>query len=150
MTPLFADATAFAELVADLARPFAAEPLDAVAGIDALGFVLGGALALHLHTGFIAIRKGGKLPVASDRVAFVDYTDQEKVLELRRGAVLPGARVLVVDEWIETGAQVRAATQLIEGQGGRVAAIATIHLDDTPGTRWLRARYPCHAVRCDF
>ena len=104
VTPLFADAAAFAELVSDLVAPFDAVKIDLVAGIDALGFILGTAIAIRLGKGFIPIRKGGKLPVQADRVDFVDFTGQSKSLELRAGAVQPGVKILLVDEWIETGA----------------------------------------------
>jgi adenine phosphoribosyltransferase len=143
VTPLFADYAAFSALVDDLAA--LAEPLafDLVAGIDALGFILGAALAMRFHVGFVPIRKGGKLPTAVDSAACVDYTGQRKTLELRRDAMKLGTRVLLVDEWIETGAQVRAAIQLIEGQGGVIAGIASLHLDDNEQTEPLRARYRC-------
>jgi adenine phosphoribosyltransferase len=63
VTPLFANPVAFMQLVQDLSDPFVATPVDYVAGIDALGFILGTAVAMHLHKGFIPIRKEGKLPV---------------------------------------------------------------------------------------
>jgi adenine phosphoribosyltransferase len=143
VTPLFADYDAFAALVDDLAALVESLAFDLVAGIDALGFILGAALALRTDHGFVPIRKGGKLPVAVDVAECVDYTGQRKTLELRRDALTPGQRVLLVDEWIETGAQVRAAIQLIEGQGGVIAGIASLHLDDSQHTGSLRARYPC-------
>ena len=95
-----------------------------MAGIDALGFILGAAIAVRLKKGFVPIRKGGKLPVQTDVARFVDYTGQEKSLELRVGAIQPRTRVLVVDEWVETGAQVRAAIELLEKQGGVVIGVA--------------------------
>jgi len=146
VTPLFADAAAFAALLDDLARPFADIPVDLVAGIDALGFILGAALATRLGTGFVPVRKGGKLPVPTDSVSFVDYSRASKSLELRRQAVAPNTRVLLVDEWIETGVQVRAAIELIERQGGVIAGIATVSMDDNAATRALRACYRCHVV----
>jgi adenine phosphoribosyltransferase len=146
VTPLFADAAAFATLLDDLARPFADGSIDVVAGIDALGFILGAALATRLGTGFVPLRKGGKLPVPADSASFVDYTGYTKSLELRRAAIPPGAHVLLVDEWIETGAQIRAAIGLIEGQGGAVAAIVTIAMDDNATTQALRAGYRCHIM----
>jgi adenine phosphoribosyltransferase len=146
VTPLFAHPEAFAELVADLCAPFDPADIDYVAGIDALGFILGTAMAIHLHKGFIPIRKGGKLPVAVDTVEFVDYSGQSKTLELRQGGLPVGARVLVVDEWLETGAQAQAAVRLVEEVGGVVAGIAAINMDDNPGVRRLRGRYRCVAV----
>ena len=150
VTPLFADYAAFSALVDDLAALVEPLAFDVVAGIDALGFILGAALALRTHTGFVPIRKGGKLPVAVDVAECVDYTGQRKTLELRQDALRPGTRVLVVDEWIETGAQVRAAIQLIEGQGGVIAGIASLHMDDNEQTEPLRARYPYVQVAPDM
>lgn len=150
VTPLFADPAAFAQLIADLSEPFATVTLDYVAAIDALGFVLGGAMALHLGKGFIPIRKRGKLPVATLAVEFVDYSGQPKGLEIRRGLLQPGDRVLLVDEWIETGAQAQAAIHLIEQEGGVIAGIATINLDDNPLPSALRQRYLCHALWLDM
>lgn len=146
VTPLFTDADAFTALVEDLAARLGALPFELVAGIDALGFILGAALAIHTRTGFVPIRKGGKLPVPADAVAFVDYLGARKSLELRREAIRPGARVVLVDEWIETGAQVQAATALIEGQGGIVAGIATIHMDANAQTELLARAYRCVQV----
>ena len=146
VTPLFADPVAFAELVADLAAPIESAGIDLVAGIDALGFILGTALAIRLGKGFLPIRKGGKLPVAVDRVEFIDYTGRPKSLELRRGSFQPGTKVLLVDEWIETGAQVKAAAQLVEQQGGRVVGVSAIHIDVNDNTRPILEKYDCQTV----
>lgn len=146
VTPLFADYKAFTALVRDLGKPFEAVQFELVAGIDALGFILGAALALHLRKGFVPVRKGGKLPVKVDTRHFVDYTGQEKSLEMRADAIEPGTRVLVVDEWIETGAQVGAAIELIEGQGGMVVGVAAISLDESEATRPLLEGYNCHTL----
>ena len=146
VTPLFADYKAFSALVKDLLKGFADAQFDAIAGIDALGFILGSAMAMRAHKGFIPIRKGGKLPVEADRVDFVDYTGETKSLELRVNAIHKGQRVLVVDEWVETGAQVSAAIRLIEGQGGIVVGIAAIAIDDNAQTARLRKQYRCWSV----
>ncbi len=146
ITPLFADYTAFSALLADFDALLRGVAFDLVAGIDALGFILGAALAMRTRTGFVPVRKGGKLPVPADVTDFVDYTGTRKSLELRRDAIAPGARVLVVDEWIETGAQAAAAIRLIEGQKGIVAGIATIHVDQNDQTRALLSRYACIQV----
>lgn len=98
VTPLFADPIAFAELIADLSEPFISTAIDYVAGIDALGFILGTAVALRLNKGFIPIRKGGKLPVAVTAREFVDYTGESKRDDLptrARLTSLPLARLRV-------------------------------------------------------
>ena len=141
VTPIFAGADAFRALVDDLCSAAKAFPHDYVAGIDALGFILGSAIAIREGKGFIAVRKGGKLPVPANSREFVDYTNERKSLELRENAFPAGSRLLLVDEWIETGAQVRAAIDLIEGQSGIVAAIACINCDHNEATASLRAKY---------
>ena len=146
VTPLFADSQAFSALVEDLIHPFAKIEFDCVAGIDALGFILGTAIAVRLEKGFVPIRKGGKLPVQTDTAEFVDYTAQRKSLELRIGAIQAGTRVLVVDEWVETGAQVQAAIELLEKQGGIVIGVATINMEENAVTRRLRDKYHCLSV----
>jgi adenine phosphoribosyltransferase len=149
VAPLFSDYTAFAALAEDLARPFTDVACDYVAGIDALGFILGAAVALRLQKGLIPIRKGGKLPTAVQRVAFVDYSGATKSLEIRHDALSPGQKVLLVDDWVETGAQAQAAIQLIEGLGCVIIGVAAINIDDNAATNWLRETYRCHTVWLD-
>ena len=146
VTPLFADREAFSQLADDLAEPFIGSDIDVVVAIDALGFILGTAIAERLGVGLIPARKGGKLPVETVRETFVDYTGEQKALELRTGALEPGTAVLIVDEWIETGAQVSAAIALVERGGARVAGVAAISIDSCPVTDALRSRYTVHTV----
>jgi adenine phosphoribosyltransferase len=142
VTPLFADPEAFSSLVEDLLEGFAGVPFDLIAGIDALGFILGAAMAMKAGKGLVPVRKCGKLPVNVDRVSFIDYTGEKKALEIRPDAIDEGVRVLVVDEWIETGAQVSATVDLIEGRGGVIVGIASIAMDENPRTDALREKYP--------
>ena len=141
VTPLFADYQAFSVLIENILACFDSAEFHCVAGIDALGFILGTAIALRAEKGFIPIRKGGKLPVKSESVDFVDYTGLRKTLELSTNAHMPNTRVLIVDEWVETGAQMQAAIQLVEGQGGIIAGIAAINIDDNDVTRSMRKKY---------
>lgn len=144
VTPLFADPVAFGALVDDITEAIPSSAYDFVAGIDALGFILGTAVAIRAGKGFIPIRKGGKLPVATKSVSFVDYSKSEKSLELRADLDLKTARILLVDEWIETGAQVNAAISLIKSQGGEIAGIATINMDENEATQLLKEKYHCY------
>ncbi len=146
VTPLFADAKAFRQMVSDLAEPFLNARIDLVACIDALGFILGSAVAQHLNVGLIPIRKGGKLPVKTENVRFVDYSGKTKSLEIRKDSPLDNVRILLIDEWIETGAQVRAAIKLIENQGGVVVCIAAINIDRNEKTASLRKKYAIHSL----
>ena len=139
VTPLFADPDAFAGLLDDLLGRLAEVEFDLVAAVDALGFVLGTGLAIRTHKGLVTVRKGGKFPVKADAAEFVDYTGKRKSLELRPSVVVAGQRVLVVDEWVETGAQVRAAITLVEKRGGVVAGVAAINIDAEAGADLARA-----------
>jgi len=146
VTPIFADREAFAAMTEDLAAPFLDQNIAQVAGLDALGFIVGTALALRLGAGFIPIRKGGKLPVDHDRQEVTDYSGAPKILELRAAPFAAGTRILLADEWIETGAQVRAAIALLERAGGVVAGIATIGLRRNEKTAALLQKYRCHGL----
>ena len=141
VTPLFSHHDGFNALVYDLLDLVSKEDVEIVACIDALGFVLGTAIAQKLNVGILTIRKGGKLPVITDRVEFTDYTGLEKQLEIRQDILVEGMKVLIVDEWIETGAQIDASIQLIENQGAIIVGIASIAMDDNEKTRYIRANY---------
>ena len=111
---------------------------------EAMGFILAASMATRAGTGIVAVRKGGKLPLDRvDRCTFTDYTGKEKSLELRPGAVQAETRVLVVDEWVETGAQESAAIELLEGQGGVVVGIATVGMDPNARTAALESTVHC-------
>ena len=152
VTPIFAEPAAFAALVEDLVAPWNGEDangrknVERVVGTDALGFVVGTALALKLGVGFVPVRKGGKLPVKNERVSFKDYSGAEKIFELRASPWPAGTRVLLTDEWIETGATAKAAVELIERAGGVVAGIAAIAFRKNESTAPLWAKYRCRGV----
>ncbi|WP_338729796.1 phosphoribosyltransferase family protein [Haladaptatus sp. DJG-WS-42] len=146
---LVTESDVFDAVVADLCAPFEEGSIDAVAGIDALGFAFGTAVAREFGVPFDPIRKGGKLPIANENRlsrTVTDYTETEKTLELDRSSVAENARVLVVDDWTETGAQLTAATSLIEAAEARVAGIAVLGADDNAAITELRARYAFHAL----
>ena len=146
VTPIFAEPAAFASLVDDLLAPFRDTNVQRVVGTDALGFVVGTALALRLGVGFVPVRKGGKLPVRNERIAFKDYSGAEKAFELRANPWPAGMRVLLSDEWIETGATATAAVKLIEQAGGVVVGIVAIAFRKNEKTAELWAKYRCHGV----
>ncbi|NXH94972.1 APT1 phosphoribosyltransferase, partial [Pachycephala philippinensis] len=106
------------DCVADLLQPFQGDAIDVVAGIDAMGFILGAAAAATLRKGFLAIRKAGHLCVQTAAQPYTDYSGREKVMEVRTDAISPGLRILLVDQWVETGGTMRAAIELVERLGG--------------------------------
>ena len=146
VTPLFLNHDDFSSLVTDLVSGFAASEIDCVGCIDSLGFILGTAIAQKMNVGIVPIRKGGKFPVATDSQTFCDYSGQIKTLEIRQDILTTGMRVLIVDEWVETGAQISAAIDLIEGKQAVVAGIATINMDDNECTRAIRSKYKVKSV----
>jgi adenine phosphoribosyltransferase len=86
------------------------------------------------------------LPVRVEEREFVDYSGENKALEIRKGIIKPGDRILLVDEWIETGAQIKAAIELIEHEGGKIIGITTINLDNNPIAREIKNKYKCQAI----
>jgi len=147
VTTLFADAQGFKAAIVQLAEPYRTEPVDAVAGIEARGFILGGAVADRLGCGFIPIRKKGKLPwktVAQDYE--LEYgTD---TIEIHEDAVKEGERILIVDDLIATGGTAEAAAKLITRTGGQVlGAVFVIDLPELGGRKRLEELgVECHAL----
>ena len=140
---LYIRAAIFHAVVDDLVAPFDPDDIDVVAGFDAMGFVLGTAVAVRLGKGFLTMRKSGKLPVDCDSVEFVNYSGRAQGMEMRNPAFRPGTRVLLVDQWVETGGTMGAGIRLVERQGGIVAGIATVCIEESERTRDLRERYRC-------
>jgi adenine phosphoribosyltransferase len=123
IAPLLADAEAFDSVIHELAAVAPAD-VDVVAGIEARGFLLAGALARQLGSGVLPVRKAGKLPPPTVRRAYdLEYGSAE--IEVPRG-VLAGKRVLVVDDVLATGGTLRAAAELIAEAGGTVVGLAVI------------------------
>jgi len=138
ITTLLANMHAFRAAVDELLWPFLKRELDYVAGIEARGFILGGAVAHQLGRGFVPIRKKGKLPA---RVIGQEYSLEYGVdtIEIHADAIGPGDRILLIDDLIATGGTASAAIELIRKSGGEVDAAAfVIDLVDLGGARKLR------------
>jgi adenine phosphoribosyltransferase len=139
ITTLLGDARAFRQAVDDLARPYGNAGIDKVAGIEARGFILGGAVAHRLAAGFVPIRKKGKLPHETVRIAYsLEYGIDE--MEIHVDAIGSGQRALLVDDLIATGGTAVAAVNLLRQIGANVvAACFVIDLPDLGGADKLRA-----------
>jgi len=139
ITTLLGDARAFRRAVDELVHPWAGSKIDKIAGIEARGFILGGAIAHQLSAGFIPIRKKGKLPHDTVRVAYsLEYGLDE--MEMHRDAVKPGEKVILVDDLIATGGTAEAASKLLKQMGADiVAACFVIDLPDLGGRARLEA-----------
>ncbi|XP_038670718.1 adenine phosphoribosyltransferase isoform X1 [Scyliorhinus canicula] len=140
---LYCNQQAFTDCVEDLLQPFQNDTIDIIAGIDAMGFILGAAIANRLGKGFLTIRKEGHSCVETKGEAYSDYTGRQKMLEMRTDVVKTGLRILLVDQWIETGGTMEAAIALIENQGGTIAGIAAICIEETKGGKRIKAKYKC-------
>ncbi len=140
VTTLLGDASAFRAAVDAMVFPHAGKKIDKVAGIEARGFILGGAVAHQLSVGFVPVRKKGKLPhdTLSQRYQ-LEYGEDE--VEIHVDAIRPGETVLIVDDLIATGGTAEAAVKLLRSAGAEViGASFVINLPDLGGARRLEAR----------
>ncbi|MBC7158061.1 MAG: adenine phosphoribosyltransferase [Rhodobacteraceae bacterium] len=150
VTTLFADARGLRMAVDQMLHPYAGERIDKVAGLEARGFIVGGAIAHQLGTGFVPIRKKGKLPARTIAEAYtLEYG--EAVMEVHDDALRTGERVLLVDDLLATGGTAEAGIRLIERLGAEVMGCAfVIDLPDLGGRARLEALgHEVHAL-CAF
>ena len=142
-TSIYINGDAFHDLLNDLMLDLKNVKCDVVAGLDAMGFVLGTALATRLNVGFLPIRKAGKLCVDTDSVTFTNYSGRTQDMEVRTPAFLSGTRVLLVDQWIETGGTMDGAIRLVKRQEGIVAGLVAIAMESNDKTDEYRECFPC-------
>jgi adenine phosphoribosyltransferase len=138
ITTLLGDARAFRRAVDELVQPWAGSKIDKVAGIEARGFILGGAVAHQVSAGFVPLRKKGKLPYKAVRIAYsLEYGIDE--MEMHEDAIAPGERVILVDDLVATGGTAEAAVKLLKQIGANVlAACFIIDLPDLGGAEKIR------------
>ncbi|HEX2785125.1 MAG TPA: adenine phosphoribosyltransferase [Ilumatobacteraceae bacterium] len=142
ITPLLADAEGFGRAINELASRFDDAPADRVLGMEARGFIVAAPIAYRMGAGFIPVRKAGKLPWQVIREEYSLEYGSDK-LEVHRDAILPGERILVIDDVLATGGTAAATVRLIEALDGIVVGIGVlIELEDLGG----RARLNGHRV----
>lgn len=150
VTTLFNDPRGFRMAIDMLLHPYAGQQIDRVAGLEARGFILGGAVAHQLGVGFIPVRKAGKLP--HDRIS-QDYTLEygTATVEIHTDSFQPGENILIVDDLLATGGTAEAGIKLVERLGGKVAGCAfVVDLPDLGGRSRLQALgVDVHAL-CSF
>ena len=139
ITTLLGNARAFRRAVDELVQPWAGSKIDKVAGIEARGFILGGAVAHQLSAGFVPIRKRGKLPHETVRIAYsLEYGLDE--MEMHKDAIEAGEKVVLVDDLIATGGTAEGAVKLLQQIGADVlAAVFVIDLPDLGGRSKIEA-----------
>ena len=150
VTTLFADPRGFRMAIDQMLHPYAGERIDKVVGLEARGFILGGAIAHQLTLGFVPIRKKGKLPGTT---ISQDYTLEygDAIVEIHDDAIQAGERILLVDDLLATGGTAAAGIKLIERLGGEIVSCAfIIDLPDLGGRKVLeRMGMDVHAL-CEF
>jgi len=150
VTTLFADPRGFRMAIDQMLHPYAGIKIDKVVGLEARGFILGGAIAHQLSVGFVPIRKKGKLPGATISQAYtLEYG--EAIVELHDDAIQAGEKILLVDDLLATGGTAEAGIKLVERLGGEIVSCAfVIDLPDLGGSDRLRAMgMEVHAL-CTF
>ena len=125
ITPLLRDPQAFSYVIDTLYDKFKGKKIDAVVGVEARGFIVGAPLAYKLNAGFVPVRKKGKLP---GEVIGVEYDLEygHATLEIKKGAIKPGDKVIIVDDLIATGGTAVAVKQMVESLGGIIEGFAFI------------------------
>jgi adenine phosphoribosyltransferase len=125
ITTLLRDADGFRATIDALASPFKGQAIDAVVGMESRGFIFGAAVADRLGTGFIPVRKPGKLPAKTVKATY-DLEYGSDCLEMHCDAVETGTRVLIVDDLLATGGTAKATVELVKGQGATVVGVAFV------------------------
>jgi adenine phosphoribosyltransferase len=145
LTPLFADANAFRSVIDGIVAQHGRNSFDAVAGIEARGFLIAAAIGYAAEVGVVPIRKAGKLPRETYAASYgLEYG--EATLEVHRDSFVPGQRVLVVDDVLATGGTAEASLALVEQAGGEVSGFTVLlELEFLQGRRRLAPR-SVHAV----
>ncbi|MBK5946662.1 adenine phosphoribosyltransferase [Rhodobacter veldkampii DSM 11550] len=150
VTTLFADPRGFRMAIDQLLHPYAGARIDKVVGLEARGFILGGAIAHQLTVGFVPIRKKGKLPGATISQAYkLEYG--EAVMEIHDDALKPGEKVLIVDDLLATGGTCEAGIKLVQRLGAEVVGCTFIvDLPELGGRRLLERQGVPVNVLCEF
>ncbi len=138
ITPVLQDPKVFKSLIDELAKPYKNKKIDVVVGIDARGFLLAAPLAYKLKAGLVIVRKKGKLPYKTVSQEYLLEYGKEKI-EMHQDSILPGQRVLMVDDVIATGGTMKAACDLIEKLGGKIVGVLFfVELKDLKGRQKLK------------
>jgi adenine phosphoribosyltransferase len=150
ITTLLQDPVGLRIAVEGLVEHFKGEKIDKVAGIEARGFILGGAVAVELGAGFVPVRKSGKLPHETIGKEYeLEYGSDR--IEIHVDAISPGERVLLIDDLIATGGTAEAAIHVIQESGGELVGLGVvIDLPDVGGRARIEARGHRVAALCEF
>ena len=140
ITPILADGSLFKESIDLFVNACAGQQIDKIVGVDARGFLFGAAAAYKLGTGFIPMRKKGKLPFRTAAMTYsLEYGEAE--VEMHVDAITPGQRIVLIDDLLATGGTAAAAIKLIQSMGGElVSALFLIELEFLEGRKVLECQ----------
>lgn len=143
ITPILANPELFASAINQLSQPYLDQNIDTICGIDARGFIFASAMAYKLKTGLTIVRKPGKLPFKTHQQSYsLEYGTN--TLEIHQDAIIPGQRVVLVDDLLATGGTMAATIKMIEKLGGHIAGISfLINLSFLKGANKLQP-HPIH------
>lgn len=150
VTSLFDNARGFGECIEKLVEPYRSTKIDKIIGLEARGFIIGGAIARELECGFVPIRKVGKLP---GKTITQDYELEygKATLEIHEDAISAGDKILIVDDLLATGGTAEAGISLVEKLGGEILACAfIINLPDLGGSKRLESLGISQHILCEF
>ncbi len=136
----------FDSLIKDMAQPFLSSKVDKVVGLEAMGFIFGAGIAQELKAGLCLIRKPNKIAWNIKSTEFTDYSKEKKIFEIASDAILPNENILIVDDWSETGAQLKAAIFLVEQLKGNIIGITCAHIDNRAKNNPEISKYKLHSA----
>lgn len=145
ITPLLADSGAFKLLIDTLVNKFVDLGVDKVVCIEARGFLLGGPIAYKLGAGLVPVRKAGLQNDVYEE-SFIDYSGKTKTLSIHKDSIIPGEKVIIIDDWIETGSGMKATINLAKKCGGKIVGIGVLMDDSSDEIKKVLAKYNYYFV----
>jgi adenine phosphoribosyltransferase len=146
ITTLLKDKDAFRECIKKLADHFRGKHIDTVVSSEARGFIIGGTLAYELGTGFVPIRKKGKLPSKAVSLTYQKEYEADTI-EIHEDAIQPGEKILLIDDLLATGGTIKANAELVEKLGGKIVGIGfLIELEYLHGREALGKKYDVFSI----
>jgi len=133
-------------LIKDMATPFLSSRVNKVVALGAMGFIFGTGVAQELKVGLCIIRKLNKIAWDTKSTFFTDYTKERKGVEIAKDAILPNENILIVDDWSETGAQLKAAIFLVEQAKGNIIGISCANIDNRAKNDKMISKYKLNSV----
>ena len=144
LIPIFQNYNLFNEIIEFLSEPYK-NRIDFVVSPESLGWILGIGMSIKLGVGFIPLRKANKLPYSKENILqnkYTDYTNKTKTLEINKNINIKNSKVIIVDEWVETGKTMNACINIIEKIGCDIIGLVTIGIDENNNTKnWIETEY---------